>query len=653
MPKDLDKKYRAQKYRREWEKEQWARGWLSSSKNHPGKAYCYVCNKDLAAGKSELIGHTQSSSHIRLMKTVEENRPLAAFIEVSSYPKIKAELNAVALVARKNLSFNFLDQLIETLHFVANDSKAIKEMSCNRTKGTYLMNECLALNAHEKLVAEMKKARGFSILCDKATDITMNKVFCVSVRFLDQDSAEPVTRLYRLLPVKDGDADGLFDLLKAALEKDDIGWGKVSGYASDGENLMQGQNNSLLTRMKAVVPKLFVLKCYCHSFHLVASHACNVLSKTAEQLIHDIYNYFKNSPNRQKSYEEFQHFVECQPHRILKPCQTRWLSVSQCIHRILEQWPALQLFFISEVSEMKSPQAERIVTSLQTPYIKATLEFTDFVLGDLTGLNAMFQSESFKLHRLLHEIERVVKMFCNNFMSTVDSDLNAIDVDDERKWIALESVYAGIYADETMNGMRPHEKESFLKRCRDWYREAVRQILKRIDVSDPVLLALKDIESSAIMKGKVKLSSAGVLATKLPRLRGNSSLQVIDRQWRSLVQDDVVKNGGWEKHGIIEFWKAMLALPEYQELAQFMLEVTALPQSTAAVERTFSKINNNKTKLRNGLAVTTIEAIVKVSERFKKNFEVDERLVNLHSKARGAYMQKYADADLVEITDFE
>ncbi len=75
MPKDLEKKYRAQKYRREWEKEHWARGWLSSSKNHPGKAYCYVCNKDLAAGKSELIGHKQSSSHIRLIKTVEEIAP--------------------------------------------------------------------------------------------------------------------------------------------------------------------------------------------------------------------------------------------------------------------------------------------------------------------------------------------------------------------------------------------------------------------------------------------------------------------------------------------------------------------------------------------------------------------------------------------------
>ena len=93
---------------------------------------------------------------------------------------------------------------------------------------------------------------------------------------------------------------------------------------------MQEQNNSLLRRLRETIPKLFVLKCFCHSFHLVASYACGILSKTAEQLVQDIYNYFKNSPNKQKSYEEFQHFVDCEPHKILKPCQTRWLSLTMC-----------------------------------------------------------------------------------------------------------------------------------------------------------------------------------------------------------------------------------------------------------------------------------------------------------------------------------
>jgi len=71
-----------------------------------------------------------------------------------------------------------------------------------------------------------------------------------------------------------GGADSLFSILEDALMEDGIEWGKVVGYASDGENLMQGANNSFLTRMKAKVPDLYILKCYCHSFHLVASHAC-------------------------------------------------------------------------------------------------------------------------------------------------------------------------------------------------------------------------------------------------------------------------------------------------------------------------------------------------------------------------------------------
>ena len=116
-----------------------------------------------------------------------------------------AELNKVALIARRNISLYFLDYLLPTLHFIADDSKAIKDMKCNRTRGTYLLTECLSVDAHERLVNAMKAAKGFSILFDKATDITMNKTFCVNVRFIDAESNMPTTILYRLLPV---DSDG-------------------------------------------------------------------------------------------------------------------------------------------------------------------------------------------------------------------------------------------------------------------------------------------------------------------------------------------------------------------------------------------------------------------------------------------------------------
>ena len=207
---------------------------------------------------------------------------------------------------------------------------------------------------------------------------------------------------------------------------------------------------------------MYLLKCFCHSFHLVAGHACETLSNTAEQLTHDIYNHFKNSPNRKKSYEEFQQFFDCEPHKILKPTQTQWLSLSHCVKRIISQWPALDALFTAEVFETKSLQAEKILLHLRSHYIKATFEFVDFVLADLTGMNALFQSNEFKLRRLLPE--RVVRMFCTSFLRTINDDLTKVDMDKIDNWLPLNSIYPGILSHETVKAIVPHEKERFLSR---------------------------------------------------------------------------------------------------------------------------------------------------------------------------------------------
>ena len=60
-------------------------------------------------------------------------------------------------------------------------------------------------------------------------------------------------------------------------------------------NVMFGQHNSAVSCFKEKVPNIFVLRCICHSAHLCASHACEKLPHTAEDLIHDVYNYFSYS----------------------------------------------------------------------------------------------------------------------------------------------------------------------------------------------------------------------------------------------------------------------------------------------------------------------------------------------------------------------
>ena len=162
---------------------------------------------------------------------------------------------------------------------------------------------------------------------------------------------------------------------------------------------------------------------------------------------------------------------------MLRPSQTRWLSLSQCVNRILNQWRPLELFFTAEALEAKSSQGEKILQGLKSCYVKATLEFLSFVLEELTGLIKLFLSNQFQLHILLVEVQRVVKMFCINFMDrTKVSSFFSVNVHDQSKWLPLHEVYPGYCAQETIKLMRPHEKESFLARCREWYIEALQQI---------------------------------------------------------------------------------------------------------------------------------------------------------------------------------
>jgi len=63
-------------------------------------------------------------------------------------------------------------------------------------------------------------------------------------------------------------------------------------------------------------------------------------------------------------------------------------------------------------------------------------------------------------------------------------------------------------------------------------------------------------------------------------------------------------------------------------------------------------LNNNKNKLSDCLAVCTLVAIIKSSDNFPGDFEVNQRLMHLHGKARKTYFEKFENSAAVgAITD--
>ena len=212
-------------------------------------------------------------------------------------------------------------------------------------------------------------------------------------------------------------------------------------------------------------------------------------------------------------------------------------------------------------------------------------------------------------------------MFCTSFLRAINDDLTKFNADKIDNWLPLNSIYPGILAQETVKAMVPHEKERFLSLCHNWYREAFRQILNRIDLTNPVFKALQSIHPALITDGKAAMDAAGTLASKLPLL-AQLDIQTIDRQWRSLLIDLSILNGGWKDRNVISFWQSISNIKAHSDLGEFMTQATALPPSTACVESTFSKITKRNCA-KNSSSTQQKQLLKSVS-----NFQQTSRLTN-------------------------
>ena len=316
----------------------------------------------------------------------------------------------------------------------------------------------------------------YSLLVDESTDVASMKQLCVVVRYFDDALNRVSARFFSLIDVPIADAATLYDSFRQALKADEVPLSSIVGYASDGANVMMGCNNSFRTRLEAVNPNIFVMKCICHSAHLVASNACTKLPRQAEDFVRDIYSYFNHSARRSVDLSEFQHFTGTEPHKLLHPCQTRWLSLQQCVKRILEQWQALTVYFAHSAREDKLLKAERLHGFLSNPHFKIFFIFLNFILPKFTEFNLLFQSSAPNLHLLNKKVQLLYKELLGYYMQPTylrDTNLTVIDPEARRFMLPINSIYLGVYVAAELARPEILGKidlvEEFLTRSRDFF----------------------------------------------------------------------------------------------------------------------------------------------------------------------------------------
>lgn len=77
------------------------------------------------------------------------------------------------------------------------------------------------------------------------------------------------------------------------------------------------------------------------------SSASKTLPDEIEYLVSETYNWFSKSASRQKNYKNIYAAInhDMQPLKIVRACDTRWLSIELAVKRIESQWLELKTHF--------------------------------------------------------------------------------------------------------------------------------------------------------------------------------------------------------------------------------------------------------------------------------------------------------------------
>ena len=500
------------------------------------------------------------------------------------------------------------------------DSDIAKKFSSARTKTTAVVNNVLAPSLREKLIVAMR-CGPFSLLFDEATDIGVVKSACMVIRTFDEEAGAVRNEFYRLAELGEkADAQTLFAAVESAFTEDAVPFDNLLGFASDGANAMLGRHNSVKTRLLAKQPNLFVMHCICHVAALCTSHACSdAIPNEVEQLLRDTYNFFHQSSKRLAQLADFQHFVDVEPHRLLHPSQTRWVSLHQCVARMVEQWPALYSFFAS--TDERLVIVQRTLERLDNPNLKLYFLFLNEVLPLFNRFNQLFQSERPLLHVLHSEFIVLYKKFLLKFIQEKVVEAHGhkileLDVEDESIQLSNDQLFIGTATRdfiESNDEIELHHLIPFFNNCRKYFVASVLEMRKRCPLDNRLLKLIAFIDPRQCKQ--LQYSNLLQIAQQFPNVIKEEEIEHLKDEvedFKLQTFEDV-----FLRQGPYIFWNSVSKLEDpvsgdlrYSVLPRLAKALLILPHGNADTERVFSKMNLIKTKLRNSIGNKSMNALL-------------------------------------------
>ena len=275
------------------------------------------------------------------------------FVSSNDLGSIRAETLFTNFLVEHNVPLSVADHFGPLLKKMCPDSEIAKKYACARTK-TGSIVRTLA-DDDERTIREAMKNGPFSIATDGSTDYDDVKLYPLVVRYFDDGMKRVVCVLLRLAESRVSTGEAIFKLIDEEFDRSCISWSQCVSFGADNANVMRGLGKGVAGFLINQHPHVYMLGCPCHLIHLAAEKAARQLTVKVEDMLVMVYYYLDKSSKRKSLLKDVQVMCQVEVRKILKQASTRWLSLGQCVRRLIEQWQALELYFQKEANACSKP----------------------------------------------------------------------------------------------------------------------------------------------------------------------------------------------------------------------------------------------------------------------------------------------------------
>lgn len=406
-----------QKFRKEWLSDALFKNWLVELDDKQ-KVSCKFCKCEIKSKRYDLVQHMKSKKHLAASKDFSTSRSIRTFTKVTSTKTAEAE-GATSLFIAAHCSILSCDHLGELCQANFKDSEAGLNMRLHRSKFTAIINNVLGPHFANDLRTSIGNRR-FSIIIDESTDISVLKFLGITITYFDICFKQITSTYLSLVELEECDANAIIHAIKSTLHSKQLNLQNLCGIGTDNASVMVGINNGVFKKLKEEIPALIHVPCVCHSLQLaVSAAAADALPRNIEYIIRETYNWFAHSSLRQAEYKNMYKAINDghDPLKIVRSCDTRWMSIESAVARILHQWTELKTLFGIAKNKNKCYAADILYEMYNDPDNLAYLTFLQPILEEVQMVNKSFESSSDDISKLLNDLTNLVKSISKRFVN--------------------------------------------------------------------------------------------------------------------------------------------------------------------------------------------------------------------------------------------